>query len=310
MTSAKCAVIADSGCQSSLLGLKTFYKFGLKKSSLVPVKGKMSAINGEGIDVQGAIFLRLTGTDANTGQTVQTAVMAHVTNSTERFYISRQAMRELGIISQDFPKVQARTVNAATSTIESDFAPCGCPRHCLPPERPDFLPFAPMEQNVDKMKLWLLNRFSSSTFNRCPHQPLPMMKGEPIKIHIDPNATPKPVYTAATVPIHWRDEVQAQLNQDVALGIIEPVPPGIPTTWQARMHVVAKHDGTPRRTVDLRVLNTHCKRETHHVVPPYKQARSVPAGGFRTVTDCWNGYHSCPLAEEYGHLTTFITEWG
>ena len=310
MRPTKCAVVADSGCQSVLLGLKTFNKFGLKKSSLVPVKGRMNAINGEGINILGAVFLRLEGTDAITGQTVQTAVMAHVSESTERFYISRQAMRELGIIAHDFPKVQARAESAATSKIDSEFAPCGCPRHSLPPEKPDSLPFAPTEENVDKMKLWLLNRFASSTFNRCPHQPLPMMKAEPIKIHIDPDATPKPVYTAATVPLHWRDEVQAQLNQDVSLGVIEPVPSGVPTTWQARMQVVAKPDGTPRRTVDLRVLNTHCKRETQHVVPPYKQARSVPAGGFRTVTDCWNGYHSCPLAEEDRHLTTFITEWG
>ena len=117
----------------------------------------------------GAVFLRLEGTDATTGQTVQTAVMAHVSESTERFYISRQAMRELGIIAHDFTKVQARAVNAATSEIESEFAPCGCPRHSLPPEKPDSLPFVPNEENVNKMKLWLLNRFSSSTLNRCPH---------------------------------------------------------------------------------------------------------------------------------------------
>ena len=137
-----------------------------------------------------------------------------------------------------------------------------------------------------------------------------MLKATPIKIHIDPNAEPKPVFTAATVPLAWRDEVKAQLDQDVALGVIEPVPPGVPTTWQARMHVVGKPDGTPCTTVDLRVLNTHCKRETQHVVPPYKQARSIPAYTFRTVTDCWNGYHSCPLAEEDRHLTTFLTERG
>ena len=208
MRPTKCAVIAGSGCQSSLLGLKVFSRFGLKKSSLVPVKGKMSAINGEGINILGAVFIRLTGTAAD-GQTVQTAVITHVTESTERFYISHQAMRELGIISQDFPKVQARTVNAAT--FESEFAPCSWSRNCLPLERPDFLPLATMEQNVDKMKSWLLDRFSSSTFIRCP-QALLLMKGEPIKIHIDP----KSVYTAATVPIHWCDEVQAQLNQDVA----------------------------------------------------------------------------------------------
>ena len=310
MRPTKVTVVTDSGCQSSLLGIKSLHKLGLKKSSLVPVKGKMCAINGEGINILGAVFLRLEGTDASSGKAVQTAVMAHVTESTERFYISRQAMRELGIIPHDFPKVQARATNAAASNNESETAPCGCPRHSLPPERPGSLPFDPTEQNVDAMKLWLLNRFSSSTFNRCPHQPLPMMKVDPIKIHIDPDATPKAVYTAATVPIHWREEVQEQLNQDVAMGIIEPVPSGVPTTWQARMQVVAKPDGTPRRTVDLRVLNTHCKRETQHVVPPYKQARSVPARTYRTVTDCWNGYHSCPLAEEDRHLTTFITEWG
>ena len=114
MKPTKCVAVADSGCQSVLLGLKTFNKLGLKKSSLVPVTGRMSAINGEGINILGAVFLRLEGTDANTGQTVQTAVMAHVSESTDRFYISRQAMRELGIIAHDFPKVQAPTVNAAT----------------------------------------------------------------------------------------------------------------------------------------------------------------------------------------------------
>ena len=46
------------------------------------------------------------------------------------------------------------------------------------------------------------------------------------------------------------------------------------------------------------------------MVPPYKQARVVPAGGFRNVTDYRNGYHSCPLAKEDRHLTTFITEEG
>ena len=306
----KVTVVTDSGCQSSLIGLKVMYKLGLKKSCLVPVKGKMSAINGEGINILGAVFLRLEGTDTSTGQSVQTAVMAHATESTDRFYISRQAMRELGIIPHDFPKIHAPPINAASSNTELAIAPCGCPKHQLPPKRPGSLPYEPVEKNVDAMKLWLLDFFSSSTFNRCPHQRLPMMKGDPIKIHIDPEAIPKPVYTASTVPIHWREEIHEQLNQDVALGIIEPVPAGVPTTWQSRMHVVAKHDGTPRRTVDLRALNIHCKRESQHVVPPYKQARSVPNGVFKTVTDCWNGYHSCPLAEEDRHLTTFITEWG
>ena len=76
------------------------------------------------------------------------------------------------------------------------------------------------------------------------------------------------------------------------------------------MHVVMKPDGSPRRTVDLRNLNVNCQRETEFVVPPYRQARMIPAGVWKTKTDAWNGYHSCPLDERDRDLTTFITEWG
>ena len=53
--------------------------------------------------------------DESTGQIVQTAVMAHVSASTDRFYISRQAMRELGIIPPNLPQVQATSLNAVSS---------------------------------------------------------------------------------------------------------------------------------------------------------------------------------------------------
>jgi len=322
MRPTKCLVVTDSGCQSALLGLKLFHQFGLSKSCLVPVKGRMNAINNEGIDILGAVFLRLEGKDASSGASVKTAVMAHVSQSTDRFYISQQAMRELGILEHDFPKIRANVSDgnlaAATSNPVScsnerappKLAPCGCKVHVKSPPRPNSLPFPPLEENVDSMKEWIFDYFEDSVFNTCPHQPLPMLKTEPIRLHVNPDAVPNPAFTAATVSIHWREDVSEQLKQDVAMGVIEPVPPGTPTIWQARMTVVGKPDGSPRRTIDFRNLNMHCKRETQHVVPPYKQARLVPAGGFRTVTDCKNGYHSCPLAEEDRHLTTFITEEG
>ena len=89
-----------------------------------------------------------------------------------------------------------------------------------------------------------------------------MMKTEPIKIHIDRDAVQKPAYTAATVPIHWPEEVSQQLKQDVAMGVIEPVTPGVPTTWQARMTVVAKSYGSPRRAIDFQ----HCKPVKHYML--------------------------------------------
>ena len=38
---------------------------------------------------------------------------------------------------------------------------------------------------------------------------------------------------------------------DVALGVLEKVPPNTPVTWCARLVIATKANGTPRRTVDL-----------------------------------------------------------
>ena len=104
------------------------------------------------------------------------------------------------------------------------------------------------------------------------------MDSPPMKLLVDPNAKPVAYHTPVPVPIHWRDAVKAGLDQDVRLGVIEPVPIGEPVTWCHRMVVCAKKSGQPRRTVDLQALNAHATRETHHTPSPFHQARSVPHG--------------------------------
>ena len=117
-------------------------------------------------------------------------------------------------------------------------------------------------------------------------------------------------HTPIPVPLHWRDDVTAGLNQNVRLGVIEPVPVGEPVTWCHRMVVCAKKNGNARRTVDLQPLNVHARRETHHTQSPFHQARSVPHCKKKTVFDTWNGYHSLPIHKEDRHYTTFITPRG
>jgi hypothetical protein len=101
--------VADSGCQSSLMGLETFYSLGLKKTDLVKCKSGLS-VNSENIEISGAIFLRLSGKDTTTGMVASTAVQVYVMPSTKRFYLSRQAMRQLGIIGPDFPKINVAMI--------------------------------------------------------------------------------------------------------------------------------------------------------------------------------------------------------
>ena len=73
------------------------------------------------------------------------------------------------------------------------------------------------------------------------------------------------------------------------------------------MVVCPKSDASPRRTVDLQALNKTAVRQTHPSDTPFHLAAAIPSGSYKSVMDCWNGYHSVPLAQEDRPLTTFIT---
>ena len=109
---------------------------------------------------------------------------------------------------------------------------------------------------------------------------------------------------------HFKKEVKAQIDADVPLGIIEPVPQGEPTAWYSQMIIIPKKDCSPRRTVDLPNLNEAILRETHHIPSPFNQVNVIPSNAKNSKLDACNGYHSDVLSEDSKQPTTFITEWG
>ena len=107
----------------------------------------------------------------------------------------------------------------------------------------------------------------------------------PLRLFVDPQSSPVAVLSPATIPLHWQDDVKQGLDRDEAIGVIEKVPPGTPTTWIHRMVVVPKKDNSPRMTVNFQPLNQHSSRQTHHTMSPFHQASMVPAGTKKTVLD-------------------------
>ena len=99
---------------------------------------------------------------------------------------------------------------------------------------------------MEALKEWLLDYYSATTLNVCEHQPLSLMKCEPLKLHVDPNATPTAVHKPALVLIHWQNKVYEDLERDVRIGVLERVDPNTPTTWCSRMMVTCKTHGTPK----------------------------------------------------------------
>merc|ERR1712059_70878 len=101
----------------------------------------------------------------------------------------------------------------------------GCLERTLAPDAPSEPPFRITERNVGDIQKWILEYYSSSAFNNCPHQPLPMMSGQPpLKILVKEGAEPHAIHKPATVPVHWQGQVRADLERDIALGVLERVP--------------------------------------------------------------------------------------
>ena len=89
-------------------------------------------------------------------------------------------------------------------------------------------------------------------------------------------------------------KIKEELDRDVKLGVIEPVPENTPVKWCSRMSILPKKDGTPRRVVDLREINKETQRQTHPTSSPFQQASQVPPNTYRSSSDAWNGDHSVP----------------
>ena len=166
--------MADTGCQSCLVGFKLVEKLGLSSKDLIPVNMRMHSADNRDIPILGAPILRLSG-ENQLGDERTTRQIAYITYSTDKLFLSREACVDLGIIPAQFPvvgEVPARTdhpappgANCAGSSRDPTLLDCNCPRRTKPPPLPTSLPCPATEENVSKLKQYLLDYYSSSTFN-------------------------------------------------------------------------------------------------------------------------------------------------
>ena len=174
--------------------------------------------------------------------------------------LSREVCEKLHMLSSNFPKEEARSVSCVGAEVSTGSSvvgkTCGCPARVPAPDPPAMvgLGVQMVDENRAELENIIREHYSDSVFNVCKHNVIPVMTGEPLRIVVDPSIKPHAVNKPVPIPIHWKDQVREQLESDCAMGVIEPVPVGTPVTWCARMCVVPKHDGTPRRTVDLQAL--------------------------------------------------------
>ena len=301
-------MVADSGCQSCIMPRATAISMGYSEQTILPVSLSMRGAVKEDLEIMGGVPVILKTGDKG-GCVRETKQIVYLSEKIERAFLCREAMIELGMIPKDFPTIPAYPAELCSCEGKE----CGCPkRETQPPPLQTCIPqgYQATEEDIPRLREWLIRQYKPTAFNTCENQLLPMMSGPPLKLHIDPNARPVAIHKPANVPLHWQEKVKADLDRDCRLGVLEKVDPNIPVVWCSRMVVTPKANGSPRRTVDLQPLNKSSVRQTHHTQSPFHLAEQIPQKSWKTVTDAWNGYHSVELEEADRHFTTFITPWG
>ena len=131
-------------------------------------------------------------------------------------------------------------------------AECGCPTRATAPDPPELeKPFD--AYSVTELKNILMNHYGPSTFNTAfdVYNIKSCQKWTENRLScMWTQKFSRPI----TVPAHWSTKVKNDLDRDVILGVIEPVPLNTPVRWCARMVVTKKHNRDPRRTGDLQPL--------------------------------------------------------
>lgn len=96
--------MADTGCQSCLMGLNIARKLGIKKKDLIPVTMKMQTANNDGINILGVVIIRLAG-NSTEGKVIMTRQIAYITDQSSGFFISREACVKPRLIPPSFPTI-------------------------------------------------------------------------------------------------------------------------------------------------------------------------------------------------------------
>ena len=243
---------------------------GIRRYNLLKTSVGLTVADKRVVTILGVVPVFITTRRAISKEGVHTRQLLYIVKELKGTFISREALQDLGVVSEYFPqappafgKAEVAKVSAMEQEAEvakdcdlsvdkqAEVAPCGCPTRISAPQPPK-LPFPATEANRRRIKDFLLNSYRSSTFNVCPHQPLPLMQGPPLEFKMKPDAKPYAVYSPATVPAHWAKKVKEDIDRDVRLGVLEKVEPEMHSgidDWCHRMVLGRKHNGDPRRTV-------------------------------------------------------------
>ena len=99
-------------------------------------------------------------------------------------YLSHEVLKELHCLPAYFPVWTGE--EGTLLEVGEQEQPCSCPDRELPHEPTTELPMESREENIGRLKEWIVNMYMVSAFNTCPHEKLPLVKSSPpLRLYLD-----------------------------------------------------------------------------------------------------------------------------
>ena len=277
-SSVKVSALPDTGANKSIIAKRVLDSLFIKYERDDSYEIEMA--NPTTLDCQGTVKLFVYY------QGVSTPIHALVaTNLRQDFLISWNDLRNMRVISHDFPDILPEKSFPSVATISS-------------------------KPKTDDTFEGLIQEFTD-VFDESEITP---MTGAPMSIHIrksDPEYKPLRMKTARRTPQHFKKEADLLIDQLLASGVIVPVDTNERIEWCSPGFFVPKPNGKVRLVTDYRQINKFIDRPVH----PFPSCRDIirgikPDSNWFLKFDAVQGYFQIPLDEESSKLTTFLVERG
>ena len=198
--------LPDTGAQMVVAGMDLAHRLGVGRKELFPVSSSIRAANSEGLRLVGGLLITISATGPEV--TIRSGDhMCYISENVNRLFLSKAACRDLGIISENFPEVGAadnlNSINKCDLVDPDKPDSCKCPKRVRTPDPPEKIPLPPVEENIPKLKQFILEWYGDSAFNCCEQQPFPLMKeSPPMRLFADKEAKPVAFHKPFPIPLH------------------------------------------------------------------------------------------------------------
>ena len=97
--------VMDTGAQLTVGPINLLHHIGVKRETIFPIAMVVNGASKAPLMVEGAILLKFSGRNPNTGQTLYTRQLVYISSSVDQVYLSKAACIDLGMIPADFPSI-------------------------------------------------------------------------------------------------------------------------------------------------------------------------------------------------------------